>query len=240
MVFKRGRPPGKMLQLSGPEPTKAPSPPWEKNPEWLARRLVAVPSLCPPRPNGASPGTRQAAQPAGEATSKRRQLGSPGRWGPEETRREPVPRLEPDRVSSHVRGPAPSLRGWGEPHRAWGGTFRFWGSPRVAPSRCQGALPRSWRPPWPDGAFCQELTPPFAVALQPMLTDAEVLPQDSRPQKVGEPARRRGPRSWRALGVTGPGLPPSCGLVGSPHRAPLAPETRAGPCAGGRAPDAPN
>lgn len=188
VVFKRGRPPGKMLQLSGPEPTKAPSPPWEKNPEWLARRLVAVPSLCPPRPNGASPGTRQAAQPAGEATSERRQLGSPGRWGPEETRREPVPRLEPDRVSSHVRSPAPSLRGWGEPHRAWGGTFRFWGSPRVAPSRCQGALPRSWRPPWPDGAFCQELTPPFAVALQPMLTDAaEVLPQDSRPQKVGEP-----------------------------------------------------
>lgn len=57
----------------------------------------------------------------------------------------------------------------------------------MAPSRCQGALSRSWRPPWPDGAFCQELTPPFAVALQPMLTDAEVLPQDSRPQKVGEP-----------------------------------------------------
>lgn len=240
MVFKRGRPPGKMLQLSGPEPTKAPSPPWEKNPEWLARRLVAVPSLCPPRPNGASPGTRQAAQPAGEATSKRRQLGSPGRWGPEETRREPVPRLEPDRVSSHVQGPAPSLRGWREPHRAWGGHFQILGEPQGGALAVSGGSAPQLAAAVAGRCLLPGANAPFRRCFAADADGRRGAAAGQPPAEGRRAARRRGPRSWRALGVTGPGLPPSCGLVGSPHRAPLAPETRAGPCAGGRAPDAPN
>lgn len=186
MVFKRGRPPGKMLQLSGPSQQKLRVHPgrktrngwhvgWSLSPVCVPRGQT-VPPPAPARLH--SPRAR----PPPNAGSSARLAG-----GVRRKRGESRSHVWSRTVSSHVRGPAPSLRGWGEPHRAWGGTFRFWGSPRVAPSRCQGALPRSWRPPWPDGAFCQELTPPFAVALQPMLTDAEVLPQDSRPQKVGEP-----------------------------------------------------
>lgn len=115
--FKRGHPPGNMLQLSGPEPTKAPSPPWEKNPEWLARWLSAVPSLCPCGQTVPPPG-----HPPGRTAHGRGHLQTQATrlacwWGSEETGRELV---ITGMYLAMCAGPSPLLRGRGERHGAGG------------------------------------------------------------------------------------------------------------------------